>query len=153
MRKVIQEFMEVGHVYMELITKTEKTKRNYNGIELYPSEIHTLVFIHDHHALNMTAMAQKLGVTKGAINKLINKLEDKGLLTRYKQTHNSKNTYFKLTEKGLIAYDGHERFHRDFFGEPSEGFSSFVAEHEDVILKMLHLTKEYLKEHIEKIEE
>lgn len=152
MKKVIAEFMEVSNLYMELIKKTEKVKRKYNGIELYPSEIHTLVFIQDNNQINMTQIAQKLGVTKGAIFKIIEKLEKKELLSRYKRPDNNKNTYFKLSEEGMLAYEGHEKFHRDFFGEPPEEFDKFVFNNEEVILKMFELTKDYLDEHIEKID-
>lgn len=152
MKKIINEFMEVSNIYMELIRKTEKVKRNYNGIELFPSEIHTLVFIQDNNEFNMTTIAQKLGVTKGAIFKIIQKLEKKELLCRYKKPENIKNTYFKLTEKGLIAYEGHEKFHKDFFGEPSKEFSKFIADNEDIILTMFGFTKTYLIDHIEKID-
>lgn len=152
MKNIISEFMEVSNIYMELIRKTEKVKRNYSGIELFPSEIHTLVFIEDNNELNMTTIAQKLGITKGAIFKIIQKLEKKDLLTRYKKADNSKNIYFKLTEKGLVAYEGHEKFHRDFFGKPSKEFSKFIADNKDTILEMYRYTKNYLIEHIEKLD-
>lgn len=153
MKKVINSFMGVANTYMELTKKTERTKRSYNGIELFPSEIHTLVFIKDNSELNLTDMARKLGVTKGAIFKIIQKLEKKELLTRYKKSDNVKNTYFKITEKGMAAYEGHELFHKDFFCEPSTEFSQFIEKNEDVILKMFDFTKEYLSEHIGKIDE
>ncbi len=153
MKKVINEFMEVSNIYMELIDKTEKVKREFNGIELYPSEIHTLVFIKDNDEINMTQIAQKLGVTKGAIFKIIQKLERKELLSRYKKTSNNKNTYFKLSEKGLLACQGHEKFHEDFFGEPTEEFYKFVIKNEETILKMYEFTKDYLLKHIKKLDD
>jgi DNA-binding MarR family transcriptional regulator len=152
MKKIIAEFMEVSGLYMELIKKIEKVKRKYNGIELYPSEIHTLVFIQDNNESNMTEIAQRLGVTKGAIFKIIDKLGQKELLSRYKKPDNNKNTYFKLSEKGLLAYDGHEKFHKDFFGDPPEEFLKFIDENQETILKMFGFTKDYLVEHIEKID-
>ncbi|MCT4598310.1 MAG: MarR family transcriptional regulator [Vallitalea sp.] len=152
MKEVITEFMEVSNIHMELMKKTEKIKRKYNGIELYPSEIHTLVSIKDNDEMNMTQIAQRLGVTKGAIFKIIEKLEEKELLSRYKRHDNNKNTYFKLSERGLLAYKGHEKFHKDFFGEPPKEFTKFVAENEEIILNMFEFTKDYLVKHIEKID-
>ncbi|GMQ58170.1 MarR family transcriptional regulator [Vallitalea sediminicola] len=152
MKTIINEFMEVSSVYMELIKKTEKVKRNYNGIELYPSEIHTLVFIQDNIESNMTTIAKRLGVTKGAIFKIIQKLEKKELLLRYKKLDNNKNTYFQLTQKGISAYEGHESFHKNFFDEPSKDFVEFVTNNKDIIIKMFDYSKEYLKEHIEKLD-
>lgn len=153
METVINEFIEVSNLYMELIRKTEKVKRNYNGIELYPSEIHTLVFIQENNEFNMTTIAQKLGITKGAIFKIIKKLEKKELLIPYKKQENNKNTYFELTKKGLLAYQGHEEFHKDFFEKPSEKFTKFIANNEDIILNMFEFTREYLIKHIEKIDD
>ncbi len=130
---------------------SEKLKKSLE-IELYQSEIHTLVFIQDNNEINMTQIAQRLGVTKGAIFKTIEKLEQKELLSRYKKPDNNKNTYFELSEKGLLAYEGHEKFHKDFFGEPPEEIFKFVAENEETILKMFEFTKDYLVKHIEKID-
>lgn len=152
MKTIINEFMEVSSVYMELIKKTEKVKRDYNGIELYPSEIHTLVFIQDNIDNNMTTIAKRLGVTKGAIFKIIQKLEKKELLIRYKKVDNNKNTYFELTKKGILAYEGHEKFHKNFFNEPSKEFTQFVTDNKETIQKMFAYSKEYLKEHIEKLD-
>jgi DNA-binding MarR family transcriptional regulator len=152
MKKVINKFMEVSSVYMELINKTEKVKRNFNGIELYPSEIHTLTFIQDNNESNMTTIALKLGVTKGAIFKIIQKLEKKELLSRYKKPDNNKNTYFELTEKGLLAYQGHDKFHKEFFGEPSQEFQQFIENNEAIIINMFNFSKQYLIKHIKKLD-
>ncbi|WP_162265439.1 MarR family transcriptional regulator [Abyssisolibacter fermentans] len=100
----------------------------------------------------MTTIAQRLGVTKGAIFKIIQKLEKKELLSRYKKLENNKNTYFKLTKRGLLAYQGHEKFHEDFFGEPSEEFLNFINDNESIILDMFDFTKQYLIKYIKKIE-
>lgn len=145
--------MEVASTYMDLMKKTEKVKRHYNGIELFPSEIHTLVFIHDHRDSNMTEIAKRQGVTKGALFKIIEKLEKKELLKRYKKVENNKNTYFELTEKGLRAYRGHESFHQDFFDPPSEEFTSFVKENKERVMEVLGYANDYLSHHIEKVDE
>lgn len=151
MKQIINEFIETSNKYVELIEKIEKTKRLYNGIELYPSEIHTLVFIYENKDINLTSIAQKLGVTKGAIFKIINKLEDKQLLSRYKKSDNNKNTYFEVTQMGILACEGHEIFHKTVFGDPSNVFTQFTNENKDVILGFLQLSKDYLTQHIEKI--
>ena len=152
MKKIVDEFMETGSKYIELMNKTEKIKRVYDGIELFPSEIHTLVFIKDNIEYNMTDIAKRLGITKGAIFKIINKLEKKELLIRIKKEGNNKNTYFKLTSKGLKAYKAHEDFHANFFDSPSSELLEFANENEEVLLKGLKLSKEYLENHLKKIE-
>jgi len=153
MKLVIDKFMECAQVYMKLIDQSEKVMRDYGGIELYPSEVHTLVSIQDNCDVNMTQIAQKMGVTKGAINKIVQKLEKKELIERYKIANNNKNIYFKLTEKGIKAYKGHFEFHKNLFNPPSLEFEEFVSENQVTILKMFDFSKEYLNEHIKKLEE
>ncbi len=153
MDTIINEFIKAGELYKELINKTEGTKRSYNNIELFPSEIHTLVFIKDNNDLNMTEVAKEYGVTKGAIFKIILKLEKKDLLKRYKKESNNKSTYFEVTEKGIQAYLGHEEFHEDFFSKPSDEMTTFTNNNKLILEKGLVFAQEYLKNHIRKLED
>ena len=93
-------------------TDMQKKRHTYaDGIELYPSEIHAIERIAEMSTINLTDLAKYLGLTKGAISKSIVKLEQLGLVRRYKYVSNQKEVYLHLTEKGVQAYRGHKEYH------------------------------------------
>ena len=49
-----------------------------------------------------------LVVTKGAISQTVKKLENKGIVTRYKGEKNEKEVFLKLTETGKSVYRKHK---------------------------------------------
>jgi len=81
---------------------------------LYTSEIHMLDVIGRNPGINVTELADKLGITKGAVPKIIRKLIHKELISRYQATDNKKIVQFKLTEKGRTAFQYHIEFHQKF---------------------------------------
>lgn len=90
----------------------QRKKHNYTKeVSLYPSEIHAIVCIAESSTINMTELSKQLGVTKGAVTKIVVKLEKQGLVRRYKYVSNRKEVYLHLTELGAEAYSGHNNYH------------------------------------------
>ena len=54
--------------------------------------------------LNMRGVADRLGVRPSAFTKLVNRLEDRGLLEKYHTTDNQKNIVVTVSEKGKALY-------------------------------------------------
>lgn len=82
------------------------------GALLYPSEIHAIECIALTNPINMTELSRMLGMTKGGVSKCIVKLEKLALVRRYKYIKNQKEVYLHLTELGLEAFHGHQRYHQ-----------------------------------------
>lgn len=99
--RIISKFQEI-----------ERIPRSF-GIakKLYPSEIHVIQAIGRCPGINVTGLAHNLGITKGAVPKILRKLEGKELVVRYRDDSNNKEIYFTLTAEGEKAYRGHEMFH------------------------------------------
>ena len=85
------------------------------GVSLYRSEIHTIKSIGDNPGINMTTLAEKMGVTKGAVSQTINKLVNKGLVVKASADDNAREILPQLTELGWKGYQDHERFHMQMF--------------------------------------
>jgi DNA-binding MarR family transcriptional regulator len=64
--------------------------------------------IGDYPEKNITELAQFFGVTKGAISQTVKKLENKGVVTRYKGDKNEKEVFLKLTKTGKSVYKKHK---------------------------------------------
>jgi DNA-binding MarR family transcriptional regulator len=81
---------------------------------LYSSEIHTLDMIGKHPGITVTELADRQGISKSALPKIIHKLIQKDLIYRYQETGNKKNILLELTRKGRIAVQHHFEFHETF---------------------------------------
>ena len=77
------------------------------GIELYPSEIHTLSTVDQLGGCGVTELARESGVTKGATSQLVSKLVKKGLMVKEPDPENGSKVILRLTELGKRASDNH----------------------------------------------
>ena len=60
---------------VDRILQIEKRKHiETEGVELYPSEIHLMLHVADEQATNLTRIAERLGITKGALSQKTAKL-------------------------------------------------------------------------------
>ena len=103
--EIVGLFIRVANKYKAL----EKIPVDYGvGKDLYHSERHLIEKIGDYPEKNITELAKFFGVTKGAISQTVKKLENKGIVTRYKGEKNEKEVFLKLTETGKSVYKKHK---------------------------------------------
>ena len=156
MEELENKIEEVLSLYLKLNSYLEDRVMNYGGIELFPAEIHTLVFIRDNNELNATELAHKRSITKGAFSKTTGKLIAKGLITRDYRDGNQKNVYFNLTEDGINAYQAHAEFHARHYLKHQPELLRFVEANKSTLITALNYISEdiasYIKE-IDKLEE
>ncbi len=99
-----------------IVSKYRQAGRNIHEycerIYLYYNEITTLAYIAESSTTNMTDIAGRLGITRGAVTKLTTKLEKMGLLVRYKYKPKQKEIFVHLTELGVKAYEGFREMNR-----------------------------------------
>ena len=120
--------------YMDL---SKKRHEYCEGIALYPNEIHTVEYIAVSSTTNFTDIAVQMGLTRGAVSKLIGRLEELGLLVRYKYHPRQKEIYVHLTDTGVQAYEGHKKYHESMWHRLSEYFDGLPEEQRAVILEFL----------------
>ena len=97
------------------------------GVLMYRREIHTIQAIGRNPGINVTTLAEHMGVTKGAVSQIIKKLNKKGLVRKTHAIGNAKEAILELTELGWTGFHNHEKFHmdtlaiaRDYFGNQLE---------------------------------
>ena len=78
---------------------------------LHPSEIHTIQAIGDYPGLNVTALALRMGVSRGGASQMVSRLAGKGLIEKYRLPDNEKEVCLRLTQDGRVAFRGHELQH------------------------------------------
>jgi DNA-binding MarR family transcriptional regulator len=82
-----------------------------DGVLLHASEVHLLDMAGRFPQESMTALAVRLGITKGAISQTVTKLEEKGYLERMRPEGNNRTVHLRLTAAGLRAFTWHRAYH------------------------------------------
>jgi DNA-binding MarR family transcriptional regulator len=111
LQNLIDLFLKILHQYSVI---ARKPKDYGTGDLIYVAELHTISMVGKNREINMTQLAELMGVTKGAISQTITKLVKKGLITR-SNTTNKKEVNLKLSEKGLVVFRGQETFQKEIF--------------------------------------
>lgn len=94
-------------------TQWEDKKRTYGtDLPLSKAEIHTIAAVGSHPNINITTLAEQLGITKGAASQMIYKLVDKGVVEKKVSPDSDTEVVLNLTEDGMINYKAHEEYHR-----------------------------------------
>lgn len=156
MHDLLREFVQLNEKYNTYKKMLNEHKRRFGSVVLYPSEIHTLVYIVDHPDNTFSQVAKGLCVTKGALTKLIAKIEQKELIEKYAKEGNKKSVYFKPTDLGWESYKAHEAFHQKYEVKTTEAFDTYLEQNEKVISEFfVQATQvlDQLNEIVEEVEE
>lgn len=98
------------------------------GDLLYASEINTLEIIGKFPGINITQLAKKRGVTKGAVSQVVAKLVKKQLITKNQAPDSDKILPLELTAAGEVAFENHEKFHAKYDGPMIKKLNAMNAE-------------------------
>jgi DNA-binding MarR family transcriptional regulator len=128
LQKLIDQFLNILHLYSVI---NRKPKDYGTGDLLFFTEIHTISMVGKNREINMTRLADLMGVTRGAISQTIRKLVGKGLIIK-SNTTNKKEVNLRLSEKGMIVYRGQESFQNEIFTFAGSLYES--ADEEDIQL-------------------
>lgn len=125
-------FQELTEQFIRILNKSaerQKTPRDYGtGEIIHQAEIHTIEAIGNNPEIHISELAKILGVTRGAIQQMSERLVNKGFILRYKEPYDNKKVFLKLTEKGQIAYEGHEKSHQTMYGDILAVMQDFTLE-------------------------
>ncbi|MCK4515258.1 MAG: winged helix-turn-helix transcriptional regulator [Spirochaetaceae bacterium] len=100
------------------MNQMEKTPKSFGtDVQIHPSEIHTIVAIEDHPECNISELAKELGIAKPSVSEIVQKMETRGLIEKYKLRKNKKEVRLRLTPRGRTAYKGHAEYHAEMYSE------------------------------------
>lgn len=92
--------------------RLENQKKFYGtDVLLSKAEIHTLVAVGDNPDINITKLAEFLGITKGAASQMIYKLIDKKLICKKVSPSSDSEVVLQLTSDGKKNYFAHSDYH------------------------------------------
>lgn len=135
--------LRLGRLILQL-RRLESTPRTFGRAgALTPSEIHTIDAIGTDEGLLMKELAERLGVTKGAVSQLVDRLEAKTLVRRTAHPKVSRGIQVVLTDKGREAYRVHADMHAAFYEELQQSFTKEeIAIFEQCVSKLRDILSE-----------
>ena len=120
--------------FVDKILNLEKRQlHEVDGQKLYPSEIHLLLLIDAQSQLNATGLAERLGLTKGAISQTLTRLEKKGVLIKSRDPASKNGLILEFTgagQKVLRHFRGVQAAVRKRYDEI---FAAFDEDEQEVI--------------------
>lgn len=133
-----EEFITQIHTIINQIVFFEKKKNFvFEGINLHPSEIHLMLETKGEQAVNATKIADKLGITKGAVSQTLTRLEKKGIIEKIKDPNYKNELSILLTPLGKRAYDQYQKMYNSLTDHFCGIMSKYTKDEQEVIQKFL----------------
>ncbi|MFL0167062.1 MarR family winged helix-turn-helix transcriptional regulator [Clostridium beijerinckii] len=109
---------KISYILLRILNRFDeidkKTHCYGTDTPLFSAEINMLRIIKENEGIHVTGIADKLGVTKGAVSQIVNKLNKKGLIKKETDLYNQSKLMLSLTSKGEIAELNHEKLHDEY---------------------------------------
>ena len=100
---------QVRRVINRLIFLEKRSVFKHGILRLFPSEIHLMQVLKETPELNAGQMAQRLGISNGAVSQTLARLERKRIITKTKDPALKNELTVTFTESGKAAIQGFER--------------------------------------------
>ena len=115
-RAGVEQMLGLFNVLAERLAAFESGPKEFDtGVLLYRAETHLLQAIGREPTTNVTRLAERLGVTKGAVSQTLAKLVRKKLVRKRTAPTSGREVVLELTALGWKGYHAHERFHAEAF--------------------------------------
>ena len=132
LQELIDLFLRILHMYSVI---NRKPKDFGTGDLLYLTELHTLTMIAKNREVNLTGLAEIMGVTRGAISQTMRKLVSKNLVIK-KNVTNRKEFNLSLSEKGKLVMKGQESLQNEIFSFAATLYEKAHPEDRDMVRRL-----------------
>jgi DNA-binding MarR family transcriptional regulator len=144
LQPLIDLFLRILHMYSVI----ERKPKDYGtGDLLYFTEIHTISMIGKNRKVNMTRLAEMMGVTKGAISQTVRKLVHKDLIRKENST-NKKEFSLSLSEKGQVVLKAQESFQQELFDFAARLYERAKPDDRELVLRLFTAISNNMEERV-----
>ncbi|MBC3887207.1 MarR family transcriptional regulator [Acetobacterium paludosum] len=102
-------------LYQNILVLPQAFNVSNHSYSLFPSELKALDMIGHFSGINLTQLANKIGISKSAISKCTSKLLEKELIKKEKSPINVREVVFTLSEDGQSIFSQLDHAHSDLF--------------------------------------
>lgn len=121
--------------YSNLSEENDKQNNRESLAGFDNSELNCLDSIGRMDEPNVTALAEAMRMTKGAISKILRKLSDKGAVESYQLGTNRQKIFYRLTDAGRQLFQAHRERHRGWEERELRFFRSLPEEEQSAAIR------------------
>lgn len=132
LQELIDLFLKILHLYSVI---NRKPKDYGTGDLLFFTELHTISMVAGNREINMTRLADIMGVTRGAISQTIRKLVRKELIIK-DNINNRKEVTLKLSPKGRKVLKEQDSFQKEIFTFADALYERAKPEERDTVRRL-----------------
>jgi DNA-binding MarR family transcriptional regulator len=147
LQTLIDLFLKILHLYSII---GRKPKDYGTGDLLYFAEIHTITMVGKNKEINMTQLAELMGVTKGAISQTIRKLVTKKYIMK-SNTNNRKEINLRLSDKGQKVYNGQKSFQKEVFKFAETLYERARPEERELVRRLFIAITDNMRERVRQL--
>jgi DNA-binding MarR family transcriptional regulator len=135
-------------IFNDILKVEHKAIESFAGNSLTMSEMHILEAIGNSPDQKMSAIARKLKITLPTLTVSVQRLEEKGYITRNRFGADRRKVAASLTEYGQQAYDVHAAFHANMVDSL---FESLNIDKMPVLMDSMALLRDFFKQQADKV--
>ena len=138
-KKVLNElFIEV---FNQILILEERALAKESTLDVTMTEIHVMEAIKKCDPPTMGTVSKRLMITMGTLTTSVNRLVEKGYVTRYRNENDRRVVLLNLTGKGEEVFILHEKFHERLINEALKD----LEDREDLILALESIRRFFKK--------
>lgn len=133
-----EQIVELTNMILTNAIHHEYKRRDLGvGFPLHSSQLRFIDTIHHNPDINVTDLAQILGISKSAVSKMTSKLKSMGLVERYTAPENKKDVLVKLTDRGELVHERFTKTYRNAFNHIHNKLDGYSQEEKATIIRFL----------------
>jgi len=123
----------------------KRLSMTFQGVTLYPKEVHMLLYISKNNAVNAKMIAEAFAITKGAVSQTIGRLVDKNMIIKKRNPASPKELMLTLSARGQAASEHAMQFKQDMADKYDSYLANLPDRDKDVISEFLVRMEKVLK--------
>jgi DNA-binding MarR family transcriptional regulator len=139
---LVGKFGRVAKLWEQL---DKKPRQFGTGEDFSGAEIHLIEVVGQNEGLSVTALAKRLGITKGAVSQTLKRLAGKEIIVKETDPSNTSRVIVNLSTKGKVAFFAHRHWHETMDGGFRDYFMGLSEERIRFLEEFLTMLEQFLK--------
>lgn len=145
MTKTIEKLYTIDRI----ITAMQKRPHCYAGEPMHSNEAHTLKTIAENEGISQAELSEQTLRTKGATSVMVDKLVQRGLVHRERESGNQRRYLLTLTERGWAVHQAHMAYDEAHARHAAQALGMSEAELVDLDNKLQRIIDFYSLHYLE----
>ncbi len=148
----LQELLDICEQVIQKKISLDLCSRDF-GTPLYLKELLTIKIIGKNPGINVTGVAERMHITRGAVSQTVSKLVRKKLIRKTHSEDNAKEIFLQLTDFGWTVFNAREKMTRDFIDIAQRSLGDDFQPRLDMLISVMSTINKLLTRYISELKE